>query len=189
MANLPEGLPALFSMGWIENEQLHVPAGPGTVIFDLSTRKASGPGPSGQPVELDLTRLKRFSIGHREQEGDSKTHHYYTVVLEDDQGRMLCLEERAKEYAEFHPDVHEEMLKTLAAIHALPGLLGLTAELAHPQHVPADPRSAYGKKASPLFREPKPEPAAQGGREGDWKLGLALLGVCALFLLWWRRRD
>ena len=82
------------------------------------------------------------------------------------------------------------MLKTQAAIHALPDLLGLKADMAQPQLAPEDPRSAYGQKPSALFREPKAEAGSQnGGQNGDWKLGLALLGAMALFFLWWRRRD
>lgn len=190
MQNVPEGLPALFSMAWIQDEQLHVPAGPATVVFDLSKRTASGPGPTGQPTRLALDELKQFSIGHREQQGDTKTHHFYTVYLEDAQGQVLCLEERVKEYDEFHPDVQAEMLKTRAAIHALPGLLGLKAEMAHPEYAPEDPRGAYSTKPSGLFREPKAEPSSQSREAaGDWKLGLAMLGVMALFFLWWRRRD
>ncbi len=164
---------AYFSSAWIENERLHIPTHNGDVIFDLQSARARA-----GDVEVDLEQIKTFTIKHRSQEGDSKTHHYYTVLLKDAQGRSLCLEERVKDYFEFHPDVHREMVQTRTAIHALPGLLGLQAVMAHPHYAPSNPRSAY-KTRSQSSSEPSKD---------SWVGGI-LLGLAALGFLWWRGQS
>lgn len=178
-----DGLPALFSSAWLVEGQLVVPAGPAEVVFDLQGRKARGPGPDGLPVEVDLNKLATFAIRHRElAAGTDKTEHIYTVELSDGQ-KTLLLTEIAREYAQ-HQETQEEYGRVLRAIHALPGLLGVAAEMDHPQHAPKDPQAAYSKKASATF-----QPRRQVSKNhSGWTWGL--VGAALLVAAWWvwRRR-
>jgi hypothetical protein len=178
----PEGLPALFSSAWLVDNQLHVPAGPGVVVFNLTSRRITGPGPDGRPVDLPMDGLTTFTIDHRQQEGDLKVHHYYTVSLSNGPD-CIVVTERAKEYHEYHREVDAEYHQTLAAIHALPGLLGVAAQVAQPEHAPADPRSPYARRPSSAFapRQEKPK------QEDGWVV-TALLGGLVLVGLWLLRR-
>lgn len=164
---------AYFSSAWIENDRLHIPTQDGDVIFDLKSGKAR----AGH-LEVDLEQIKKFTIEHRSQEGDNKTHHYYTVLLQDEHDRTLCLEGRVKDYFEFHPEVHREMVETRCAIHALPGLLGLPAVMAHPQFAPSNPRSAYKTRSQ----------ASSDPSKDSWVGGI-MLGLAALGFLWWRGQS
>lgn len=163
-----------FASAWLVQDVLYIPYYDGerkTVVIDLKARTATGPEGT---VQLD--QLREFRIDHRSQDGDLKVHHFYTVHLSDGENRLV-MEERAKDYYEFNREVAQEYENTLRAIHALPGLLGLPAEMAQPHLAPADPRKAYKTEA------PRVPPAANP------VLDAVLCGVLALGAFFLFRRH
>ena len=176
-----EGIPTLFSSAWLEGERLVVPAGPAEAVFDLKERKVSGPGKDGLPVELGFEGLQ-LQLSHQVRQESSSSEHLYTLKLS--QGpKEMWLSERVRLYKDPDESMRAEAQKALAAIHAVPALMGIQGQIDQPEHVPADPRSAFSKKASAAFQSPR-----QSTSKTPWQaIGVACVavGVC----LWWLWRK
>lgn len=161
-----------FSDAWLENEVLHLPFSGGRVRFDLRARTVTGPSLKGPEITLSLDSLDEFVVDHYERQGDSKTHHFYTVYLSRGDFAM-AFQERAKEYFEYHPEISAEYERTCRRVLALPALLGLRAA-SEKELISGDVRPIYER------RRTAPSSTGLGG------LLLAGLGLAAFLLL--RRR-
>lgn len=163
-----------FSDAWLENEVLHVPFSGGNVRFDLRARTVTGPSLKGPEITLSLDSLDEFVVDHYERMGDTKTHHFYTIYLSRGDFAM-ALQERAKEYFEYHPETSAEYERICRRVLALPALLGLKAAT-EKELISGDVRSIYERRRA----------TESAGATGLGGLVLAGLGL-ALFL-WFRRR-
>jgi hypothetical protein len=177
-----EGIPSLFSSGWLEGDRLVVPAGPAEAIFDLAQRKVSGPGRDGLPVEFSLDGAQLHLQHAVTQEGQSEQH-LYTLKLSN-AGQEIWLSERVRLYQQADENMQQEVQKTLAAIHAVPALLAIGGQIDRPELVPTEPKAAFSKKASATFQSTR-----RPVEKTPWQaVGVACvaLGICLWWL--WRRK-